>query len=72
MEAVRMYRAIEYFDDNGIVYAKGDEYPKDGKADKKKVERFLSDNNSFERPIIEEIKDNEDVAEDVTNGGYDY
>lgn len=65
-----MYRAIEYFDDNGIVYAKGDEYPQDGKSDKKKVERFLSDNNTFGRPIIEEIKDTSNEVE--TDGGYDY
>lgn len=70
MEAVRMYRAIEYFDDDGIVYAKGDEYPKEGKADKKKIERFLSSDNSFERPIIEEIKDTSN--ENETDGGYDF
>lgn len=63
-----MYKALEYFDDDGIIYAKGDEYPKEGKVDKKKVERFLSNNNSFARPIIEEIKE----SEDVTDGGYDY
>jgi len=70
MEAVGMYKAIEYFDDDGIVYAKGDEYPKEGKADKKKIERFMSDNNSFERPIIEEIKDISNEVE--TDGGYDF
>lgn len=66
-----MYRATEYFDDGGIVYAKGDEYPREGKVDKKKVERFLSNENSFERPIIEEVKD-DSSNEIVTDGGYGY
>lgn len=60
------YKAIETFDDDGIIYHVGDEYPESGKADKSKVNSFLSDNNTFKRPIIEE------VANEETIDGYDY
>lgn len=66
-----MYKAIECFSDEGVIYRVGEEYPHEGKADKNKVKSFLSNNNGFNRPIIEEIK--EDIKEETEDyGGYDY
>lgn len=57
-----MYKAIENFSDGGTIYNVGDEYPQ-GKAEKKKIDAFLSDNNGFGKPIIEKVEE---------TVGYDY
>lgn len=48
------YMAIENFSDKGTIYKVGEEYPADGKPNKERIKAFLSDNNGFGRPIIEE------------------
>lgn len=63
------YRAIETFADNGIIYQVGDDYPKEGKADKTRLNDLLSENNGFKRPVIEETAS---TSNEETTDGYSY
>ena len=62
-----MYKAIESFGYDGVIYNVGDEYPKDGKVDKSKVKYLMSSINKIGKPLIEEIKE----TKTYETGGYD-
>lgn len=70
---MKKYKAIETFADNGTIYQKGDDYPKEGKAETERINYLLGNDNGFGRAVIEEVpKSADDDTTESSNGGYDY
>ena len=55
-----MYKVIKTFkdlQDNGYIYTKGDEYPREGMtASKERIKELAGKNNIIGEPIIKEVK----------------
>lgn len=62
------YNVLETFKETnhgGIVYKKGDTYPKEGqKTSKKRIEELTTDKNKYKRPFLEEVKEDEGQKKD--------
>lgn len=60
-----MYKALTLFtdlQDNGYKYMPGDEYPRHGlKPSKDRIEELLTNKNRRNKPMIEEVKEEEPI-----------